>query len=755
MKKSLCIIIALVLAFAFCLGSACNKNGSSDSKGNYAGTVNGIKITRAVFGYAYNYSANELYYSGKVSFDGYGSDAFVELLKSTKNEDGKTYFDVLADDTIEHAQRYLVNESLARESDSWPSDSELKSKGDDLETEINSTYSYYIQYGYTADSICMSIYGLPMEDYKEIYPRVAAVEDFNTAWKSELHPSDETLEQFYNDHIKEYRVVTVRHSLIDTREMTEAEKAEALATAQQYVDAVRDGTMTFDEVVNLSDDTGVTSNSGYYDVYENSGFVKAFEDWAVACETTTEIPEIVETEYGYHLMICTAITGYEDDNVQSTVDAGWRTQQREDHLDQLGKESKYAVADKNQSVIEKFTRMYSLMNFEDSDDEDTDPTEQATATPKPEYDDAPMDDSVVAKVGDMTVLYPELVYMFGSAVTEIVSDDITFDDDATTAERYQHLREFLDSEYQDSGKTYLEKIKEYTLEQLLEFKAAYMIALENKTPYTDDELAAMNDEIDETIDYYLTYAGEYYGVTTRDEYMTYVTGMNVNEYKYFNAIQSFLSDYAETAMEEMNPSEEVLKEYYEQNIDYYRVVSVRHIYLAFTDSDEDGNISEEEKASVQAQAQALIDKIVIDGDSPEAIVRAWSQADDATTTEGVVDISAVAGKFTDEINEWAIAQTTVGIDTIRTFETEDGVEIVYIAGILTFDNLEGVTSGDDVSVSELRSTLETAYKNEQYDKMIKDYIAEKGLVLTEVNDELVNKAVEDYLTYNEVETVTE
>ena len=747
MKKTICIVLVLVLAFTFCLGTACKKKGDGTDS---AGTVAGLKITRSVFGFAYNFAANELFASGEVSFDNYGTDAFVDMLKNTKNSEGKTYFDVLAERTLWYAQKYLTNESLARGSDKWPSDDELKSKGNDLKTEIESTYAYYISYyGYTADLICMQIYGMPLDDYTEIYPRAAAVEDYDTSWKSTLDPTAEELEQFYNDHVSEYRVVTVRHSLLDTQGLSDAEKAEVLAEAQGYVDAVIAGTMTFDEVVEKSEDTGVTSNNGYYEVYENAGFVKAFEEWAVARQEPSDVPEIVETEYGYHIMICTGIAGYEDEDVQNSVDAGWRAEKMEDHLKELMDGSKYSVKDKNDAVLEKFTRMFSAMNFDESGSSEDGNTEQATATPKPEYDDAPMDESVVAKAGDMNVLYPELVYMFGSAVTEIIGDSISFSDDATTAERYQQLREFLDSEYPEGGMTYMEKIKSYTLEQLLEFKAAYMIALEHKTPYTEDEIQKMNDEIDETIDYYLTYAGEYYGVTTRDEYMKYVTGMNVNEYKYFNQIQSFLSEYADEAMKAMEPSEETLRAYYDENVDQYRVVSVRHIYLAFTDSDEDGTVSDGEKAPVKSQADALVNKLVVDGDSPEAIVRAWSQADDATTTEGVVDISAVNGKFNDEINAWAVAQTAVGLDTIRIFEKEDGLEIIYVAGILTYDGLEGVTSSSDVTLEELKTALTTAYKNEQYDKLIKDYVAEKGLTLTEVNDELVNKAAEEYLTYHE------
>ena len=748
MKKKICAVAAVVIAIVLCFMAGCNKNKNGDKSS--AGTVDGLKLTRSVFGYAFNFTAEELYRSGKVSFDRFGTDEFVALLKETKNEDGKSYFDVLKEDTLEYAQKYLVNESLARKSADWPSDSDLKASGEDIKTELETTYAYYIQYnGYTADLICLQIYGMPLDDYMDIFPRTAAVEKYNAEWKNGMSPSAEELADFYNENESRFKIITVRHSLILTEGMDDAEKAEALKTAQNYADAVKNGTMTFDEVVALSEDTGVSTNDGYYDVSENSGFVKAFEDWAVAQTEITEIPEIIETEYGYHLMICTGIRGYEDDDVKQNVDAGWRAKQLEDELEKLMKDDKYTLKNLNSEVAGKFTEMFCSMDFEDEDDDEP-AAETAAPTEKPAYNDAPLNDAVVAKVKDQTALYPELVYLFGTNVSEIVGSDIEFDDDATEAERYEHLKEFLNGPYKDTGSTYLDVIKEKTLEQLLQFKAAYMMALESKEPFSEDKIKSMNDEIDDTIDYYLTYAGDYYGVTTRDEYMQVVTGMNVNDYKYFNLIQSFLSEYAEEAMAAMEPTEEALKEYYTLHEDIYRTISLRHINLPYTDEDGDGTISDEEKQAVLAQAAALVNKLVVDGDSPEAIVRAWSAAEDATTSGGIISVSMVSEKFNEEIDAWLASADSVGLDTIRTFETEDAVEIMYVVGILTIDGLEGETGSDEITLETLNSAISTAYKNEEYEKRIEQYISDNGLELTDYNESLMDKVIEEYLSYEEI-----
>ncbi|MBO4326572.1 MAG: peptidylprolyl isomerase [Clostridia bacterium] len=750
MKKKICCAAAIVLALVLCFCAACNKKKGGDS----AGTVNGLQLTRPVFGYAFSFMAEDLYRSGDVSFDKFGTDEFVALLKETKNSEGKSCFDALKEDTVEYARKYLVNESLARASSDWPSDDELKASGTQLKEEIENTYAYYIQYyGYTADLICMQLYGMPLDDYIDIFPRTAAVEKYNVSIENEMEPAAGELEQFYRENESKYRIVTVRHSLILTDEMTAAEKAEALKTAESYVEAVKNGTMTFDDVVALSEDTGVTTNDGYYEVFENSGFVKPFEDWAIAQTEVTEIPEIIETEYGYHLMICTGIAGYESDTVKASVDSGWRAKKVDDMLDEFMKDKKYALKNSNDEIAQKFTKMFCSMNF--ADEAETEPTEAVTATPKPEYNDAPLNDSVVAKVKDQNVLYPELVYLFGSTVSDVVGSDITFDDDMTEAQRYAYLKEFLNGPYKDdSGMTYMDKIRADTKEQLLQFRAAYMMALEKKEPFTEERIQSFNDEIDESVDYYLTYAGEYYGVTTRDEYMKYVSGMNVNDYKYFNLLQTFLSEYAEETMAAMTPSDEELKDYYLANEDIYRTISVRHIYLPYSGEGEEGAVTEEEKQTTKNQAAALVNKLVVDGDSPEAIVRAWSAADDATESAGIISVSVSSIAFTDEINSWIAAADSVGLDTIRTFETEEGVEIMYIVGILTFDGIEGETSSSEITLETLKSAISTAYKNESYEKAIDKYIADNGLTLDDFNEDLMTQVIDEYLTYENKE-VTE
>ncbi len=752
-RKTILTAIVFVLAAVLCLGAACGKKDGDAAAS--VGTVAGLKLTRPVFAYAFGSAAQELYESGNVSFDGFGTQTFLDELTGKKDGSGKSYYEILKENVIENAVKYLVNEKLSRGDAAWPSDGDLAKEGEESLKKIETQYASYIQYyGYTVESLVMQMYGMPSADFVDIYPRTMHVGDYNDSWMEKLSPTEEELAGFYKEHEAEYRIVTVRHSLLDTKELDEAGKAEALKKAESYVDAVKNGTMTFDEVVELSEDPGVTSNDGYYDVYEGAGFVKEFLDWALARDSVTEIPEIVETEHGYHLMICTKIGGYEDETVREKLGMGWRNFQLNEMLEGLLEKDEYTLKNRNEETADSFMRMCCLMQF--GEQGSSDPTgEPATPTPKPEYNDEPASADVVAKVGGSDVGYPELVYMFSSAVNDTITGVIDFGSATEVSERYEILRNLLDSKYQDTDQTYLEKIKERTLELLLEFKATHIMASETKAPFTAEELAALNDEIDQAVDYYLSYMGERYGVSTRDEYMRYVAGMNVNEYKLFNAEQKFITDYAQAEMEKIEVSDEELKAYYNESEDLYRVVSARHIYLAYSDADDNGSFSDGEKQASRDLAASIVKKLTVDGDSPEALVKAWSQADDATSSAGIVNVSANTKLFTDEISKKLLAADHIGLDTLGTYELDSGIEIIYVVGILTFDGLEGETGSTDVTHENLVSTVKAEYRNEQFEKRIRQYIADKGLKLENVDYSLLDKAAEDYMKYEKEEAENE
>ena len=111
---------------------------------------------------------------------------------------------------------------------------------------------------------------------------------------------------------------TVRHLLImfkndegktysnGIKEFTDNQKASAYATANSLLNKYKLGEMTEEKFTELvksnSEDTGTKSNGGLIsNITPDSGYVKAFTEWAIADHEKGDV-EIIETEYGYHIM---------------------------------------------------------------------------------------------------------------------------------------------------------------------------------------------------------------------------------------------------------------------------------------------------------------------------------------------------------------------------------------------------------------------------------------------------------------------
>lgn len=735
-KKWIALICACLMVVAVLAG--CN-----GTKAKYAAKVNGTAITRPIFVTLFNVELSMLYAEDEtcLPFEQLGTDAFYEALKETKNQEGKTYFEQLVTSTLDSCQKFVINLQMAKKDKSWPSKKDLQKDKDNMRADIEQAVSYYG--AEDADQFCIMTEGIPLEDYLEYYALSGALDEFNND-KMEKYEIDEAdLREFYDAHVELYkelrvRTVRVRHSLFLTEELNETEKAALKTEVDGYVTAYNNGTMTMDEIVALSEDPGVEENDGYYDVTEDASYVEEFLDWAVSRETVSDEIEVIETKHGYHVMQCTKIwtPDFDDDSVKDVVKVDFRADLLDKEFIDLATEKKNEIKNRNDKVIDSFVKQAVTGAFEGS---------KALEQPTPKPKDEAASETYVATLGADKLWSADYGYFFSKAVSEIISEDFTIDNTLSEKEQYDQLVAFLNGSYKDSGKTYLESCKERALELQMQFIITYNKAIEAGNALTDKRIEELNSEIDSLIDQYLSYYGSSFGVSTRDEMMDYMMGMNVSEYKRFNLLQTIVSEFADAKMKEMKPSGDVLKAYYNANKDSYRTVTVRHIFLSLVDKD--GNaVSTDKKAEITAIANQLIQKIK-DGDSADLLVEVWSEDENAQYDLGLVDLLKGSTTLDADIVTWAMNQAKIGKDTVKLFETKSGYEIVLVEGILEYDAQQGIAASEDLTADSMKSTVESSYKNEQFQKLVDEYVAASTLTVENVNQELIDKAVEAYLTY--------
>jgi parvulin-like peptidyl-prolyl isomerase len=108
---------------------------------------------------------------------------------------------------------------------------------------------------------------------------------------------DEILEVYNKD-----KTASVRHILLLTREKTDSEKVEIHKKMEEILARARNGEDFASLAREYSEDPGSKENGGLYENFERGAMVKPFEDAAFSVPVG-EISDIVETSYGYHVLL--------------------------------------------------------------------------------------------------------------------------------------------------------------------------------------------------------------------------------------------------------------------------------------------------------------------------------------------------------------------------------------------------------------------------------------------------------------------
>jgi peptidyl-prolyl cis-trans isomerase D len=126
---------------------------------------------------------------------------------------------------------------------------------------------------------------------------------------------DEDLRKYYTENASRYTAAEERrasHILIKAdKDAPAADKQAAKARAQALLDEVRKSPASFADVARKSSqDTGSATQGGDLDFFGRGAMVKPFED-AVFAMKQGEISNVVESDFGYHVIQLTAVRGGE------------------------------------------------------------------------------------------------------------------------------------------------------------------------------------------------------------------------------------------------------------------------------------------------------------------------------------------------------------------------------------------------------------------------------------------------------------
>lgn len=242
----------------------------------------------------------------------YGYLADDTAWEETLGEDGTATAEVLKSDALETAKLYRVIETKAAEAGITLTEEQSKEIEDEMASVAEQLGGDDALQSWL-DSRCIS---------RDGFVKLNQVYYLNQGLKEKLE-SDGTLavtDADYDQFVNDNGIYAAKHILISTRkisedgqsyeEFTDEEKAQALQTAQDLRQQLRDAGDTvekFDELMNAysedgrGDDGTLAYPDGYTYIYSGQ-MVSEFEDAATALKVG-EISEPVESQFGYHIIL--------------------------------------------------------------------------------------------------------------------------------------------------------------------------------------------------------------------------------------------------------------------------------------------------------------------------------------------------------------------------------------------------------------------------------------------------------------------
>jgi foldase protein PrsA len=263
-------------------------------------------------------------------------------------EKGKKYKDLFKDSVIEQMINTQILYEQAKKENLLPSKEDVDKQFKEFEKSIEENKAY-------KDN--MKKLGITNEDIKKEQEIGLSIENYKDNFKKVTKINDEEIKKYYEDNKKEFYEDKVRasHILISTvdennKPLSEAKKEEAKKKAEDILKKSKSGEEFSALAKEHSDDKVSAANGGDLDFFEKGSMVPEFEAAAWGLKVG-EISELVETQYGYHIIKVTDKVQKQltFDEVKDTVKDKLLGDKYTETINKLTKEAKI---EKNEKLIE-------------------------------------------------------------------------------------------------------------------------------------------------------------------------------------------------------------------------------------------------------------------------------------------------------------------------------------------------------------------------------------------------------------------
>lgn len=192
------------------------------------------------------------------------------------------------------------------------------------------------------------------------------------ALKKTMTVSDDDLHKYYDQNAARYAAPEERrasHILIKAdKSAPAADRAKAKAKAEQLLAEVKKNPASFADVARKnSEDPGSAEKGGDLDFFGRGAMVKPFEDAAFSMKQG-EISNVIETDYGYHIIMVTGARGGDKPTFEAArarMEDEIKSQQAQKRFGELAvdfQNTVYEQADSLKPAVDKFKLQLQTVN---------------------------------------------------------------------------------------------------------------------------------------------------------------------------------------------------------------------------------------------------------------------------------------------------------------------------------------------------------------------------------------------------------
>ncbi|WP_288736849.1 peptidylprolyl isomerase [uncultured Enorma sp.] len=281
-------VLAMVLTATSVACSGILNQVASDEEykltGGIAATVNGTKITED--------TVTEQIMSTRSSM-GYDDDADWAAYLSSMGMTPESYRENVIDGLVDDV---LVSQA-ERDANIQVSDEDVEAEWQDIVSNYDSEDAFVQmleQLGYTEST------------YKETIRQNLESEAFRDSVAPVEEPTDDEVIAYANENLSTYNDARrSSHILIKVADdADDATREEAKAKAQEILDKINAGEISFEDAAKEYSEDSSASDGGDVGWDKLTTFVDAYQQ-ALSALDTGQVSGVVETDYGYHIIMCT------------------------------------------------------------------------------------------------------------------------------------------------------------------------------------------------------------------------------------------------------------------------------------------------------------------------------------------------------------------------------------------------------------------------------------------------------------------